>query len=105
MLPHDSLPVELLDDGWLDATEFRACCRIAQNRLRELIDSGLLEPIGEEPAAWRFRRRDVPRVRIAERLERDLGVNPSGAAVILDLLIERDRLAARVRVLEGMVGD
>ncbi len=104
MLPRDPLPVELLDDGWLDVAEFRACCRIPPARLGELIDSGFLEPTGEEPAAWRFRRRDVARVRIAERLERDLGVNPAGAAVILDLLIERDRLAARLRVLEELLG-
>lgn len=43
----------------------------------------------------------VRRVRCAQRLEQDLGVNIAGAALALELLEELERLRARLHRLEG----
>ena len=66
-------------------------------RVRRLVDEGIVEPVGRKPAEWRFTRVSVTRVRFAERVARDLDVNTAGAALALDLLDEIERLRARLR--------
>lgn len=79
--------------------EFVAYCRLEEGRLVELVEMGVLEPAGETPQTWTFAARDLQRVRTAQRLSHDLGINLPGVAVILDLLEERNRSLARLRRL------
>ncbi|HEB78803.1 MAG TPA: MerR family transcriptional regulator [Methylothermaceae bacterium] len=70
-------------------------CRIFEvsaERVIELVDEGVIEAEGREPQQWRFDATAFERLRAALRLERDLGVNPAGAALALDLLEELRRL-------------
>ena len=70
-------------------------CRIFEvsaERVIELVDEGVIEAEGREPQQWRFDATAFERLRAALRLERDLGVNPAGAALVLDLLEELRRL-------------
>jgi len=64
-----------------------------------LVEEGILDPVGREPREWRFSEASCWRVSVVLRLERDLAVNLSGAALVLDLLEEveslRQRLGAR----------
>ena len=76
----------------------RACAAQAE-RIIELVEEGLLEPIGPEPARWRFTGVNLRRARVAVRLQRDLGVNLAGAALALQLLDEVDALRLRLRAL------
>jgi chaperone modulatory protein CbpM len=77
--------------------EFVSYCRIEEGRLVELVEMGVLEPIGDTPQTWTFVARDLQRVRTAQRLSQDLGINLPGIAVILDLLEERNRALARLQ--------
>jgi len=91
----------LLDERtWLDAQELRSLCRLSPESLTEMVEEGLLRPIGAMPQHWRFPSSDLARLRRAIRLQRDLGVNPAGAALALDLIEEVERLRARLRILE-----
>src|SRR5262245_28776273 len=65
----------------------------------EMVEVGLLEPQGASIEQWHFAARDLSRLRAAQRLVEDLGVNVSGAAVILDLLEERDTLLKQLAVV------
>jgi chaperone modulatory protein CbpM len=76
-------------------------CQLPAERVFELVEQGVVEPIGRDPARWRFQGISVRRVRCALRLEQDLGVNVAGAALAIDLLEELERLRARLRRLEG----
>lgn len=58
----------------------------------EMVDEGVLEPQGASVHTWIFDTRALKRLQIAIRLEHDLGVNPSGSALILDLLEEMEML-------------
>ena len=62
----------------------------------ELVEEGVLAPIGREQRAWRFTGSQVRRASIALRLQRDLGVNLAGVALALDLLDELNGLRARI---------
>jgi len=65
-------------------------CRLDTEVIITMVEEGVLDPEGEDPATWRFPGTSVTHVRIVVRLQRDLGVNLEGAAVVLHLL---DRLA------------
>ena len=92
---------QLLDDQMqLQLTEFVSYCRVENALVIEMVELGVLEPQGAAPNEWRFAARDLRRARTALRLSRDLGVNYEGAAVILDLLDERDAMLARLRTLQ-----
>lgn len=88
-----------------ETTEFtlgelsRACGKPAEWILA-LVEEGILEPVGVEQRQWRFRGNCLRRVRIAHRLQSDLGLNLAGAALALELLEEVETLRARIAVLE-----
>jgi chaperone modulatory protein CbpM len=76
-------------------------CQLPAERVIEFVEEGVIEPIGRDPARWRFQGICVRRVRCAQRLQHDLGVNTAGAALAIDLLEELERLRARLQRLEN----
>jgi chaperone modulatory protein CbpM len=106
MAGNDDLGGQLIaGESLLDLPRFVSLCRIERSLLVEMIEFGVLEPEGEDPASWRLPVRDLLRVRRAARLRRDLGVNTPGIAVILDLLEQRERLLAKLERLENLLGE
>jgi chaperone modulatory protein CbpM len=92
----------ILDETtWVDAGEICTLCRLSRAHLVELVEEGVARPVGRTPDDWRFPASDLARLRRALRLQRDLGVNPAGVALAMDLLDEIERLRARLRRLEG----
>ncbi len=87
----------LEEDVELTLAELCHRCRLQTEQLIELVEEGVVEPLGRDPAQWRFRGVSVRRVRCALRLERDLGVNVAGAALALDLLEELELMRTRLR--------
>jgi chaperone modulatory protein CbpM len=85
----------------LTMTELCLVCQVPEARVLELVDEGIAEPSGQEPARWRFQGISVRRIHCALRLERDLGVNLAGAALAMDLMDELQQLRERLRRLEG----
>lgn len=86
------------DDDWLRIDEI--CTRLCVERqwIVEMVELGALDAHGGlEPAAWLFPRRELPRVLAMTRLVTDLGVNLTGAAIIVELVEERRRLLAQLR--------
>jgi len=74
-------------------------CRTGTDHLLALVDEGVVTPLGTEPARWRFSGVQLRQVRVAVRLQRDLGVNEAGAALALQLMGELEDLRARLRAL------
>jgi chaperone modulatory protein CbpM len=83
----------------LTLNELCRACRLPAERVYELVDEGIIEPVGRDPGGWRFRGVSLHRVQIVLRLQRDLGVNLAGAALVLDLLEELEQLRARLERL------
>lgn len=106
MSTHNDL-VELLsgevleEEVELTLAELCHACHLPSERVRELVDEGIVEPRGQEPARWRFQGISVRRIRCALRLEHDLGVNIAGAALAMDLMDELKQLRERLRRLGG----
>ena len=77
----------------------RVCNRHAE-WIVELVNEGVLDPIGNEQEQWRFSGPSIQRAHAAMRLERDLGLNLAGIALALDLIEELEKLRQRLYRLE-----
>ncbi|WP_298864119.1 chaperone modulator CbpM [uncultured Sulfitobacter sp.] len=87
----------------VDALSLDDLCRFCQadeTWVIELVEHGVLEPIGSTRGNWRFVGASIVRAKKAHRLNRDLGVNTAGVALVLDLLEERDAILRRLAQLE-----
>ena len=76
-------------------------CRTTADSILELVDEGILSPLGDTPQHWVFTGVQLRRARTALRLQTDLGVNCPGAALAVQLLEEIEGLRARLRLIEG----
>lgn len=76
-------------------------CVIDAQQIVELVDIGVLEPEGQEPACWQFGGASLQRARTALRLQHDFDIDLAGAALALDLLDEIESLRTRLRALGG----
>ena len=98
----DEYPKTLVIDEstWYSLGEACGLCRVNDERIQEMIREGVLSPAGSSAQEWRFGAREVKRIQVALRLQRDLDVNLPGAALALDLLEELDRLRALTKNLD-----
>jgi chaperone modulatory protein CbpM len=76
-------------------------CSTSTEWVIELVDEGVLEPIGHEQAHWRFSGLSLLRARAAMRMQRDLQINLAGVALALNLLEEVEVMRERLRRFEA----
>lgn len=72
----------------LSLAELSRVCSMHADWVMELVEEGILEPRDVEVTRWRFSAPALHRARTVMHLQRDLGVNLSGAALALELLDE-----------------
>jgi chaperone modulatory protein CbpM len=77
--------------------ELCEACSIDNALIDELIDEGILEPIGGYSNERRFPYASIRRTRTVVHLQRDLGINMAGAALALELLDRLERLRVQLR--------
>src|SRR5690606_40099476 len=66
----------------------------------KIVELGIIAPRGSSPEDWRFDFDMISTARRAQRLRRDLHIDWSAVALVLDLLQERDRLQQQNALLE-----
>ncbi len=87
----------LESDGVLTLQQLCRVCAVQTDFVLSLLEEGVAQPLeGQQPESWRFSEVQVKRVSVAWRLQRDLGVNPAGAALALQLLDEVETLRAQL---------
>ena len=85
----------------LTLLEVSRSCAVQTAFVIEMIEEGVLAPLaGSAPESWRFGTVQTRHVTVAARLQRDLGVNPAGAALALQLLDELETLRAQLAQAE-----
>jgi chaperone modulatory protein CbpM len=98
------IEAHLLAEGdWIAVTEICQLCRLDLAAVLELAEHGLVAPRETTAGEWQVPAVQLPRLRAAGRLMRDLGVNASGAALALELLEAQRALERRIRHLERLV--
>jgi chaperone modulatory protein CbpM len=104
--PNRSADVRVLGESdWIAAAEVCQLCLIDLTVVVELVDLGVVPSRGRAPEEWLLPATSLPRLRIAGRLMRDLGVNVTGAALAIELLESQHRLERRIRHLERLLQD
>jgi chaperone modulatory protein CbpM len=86
----------------LSLTELCRFCGVETRWIVELVDHGAIEPQGVSIEEWQFRGPNIAKAKKARRLNRDLGINAAGVAMVLDLIDERDRLMRRLARYETL---
>jgi chaperone modulatory protein CbpM len=76
----------------LSVADLCRICAIDERQIEELLEEGVITVITVEASERRFSGSALRRTRIAVRLQRDLGINLPGAALVLDLLDELEHL-------------
>ena len=84
----------------LTLAEVCRACAVHAEYIIELVEEGVIVPVGREPVSWRFTGVHMRRATVSLRLQRDLGINLAGVALALQLLDEIDSLHARINALE-----
>lgn len=98
MTREDLISGILLDENFrLTFVEVCQLCDVSAETVIALVNEGVVEISmeSEDPHRWQFDAIAFQRLKTALRLERDLGVNPAGAALVLDLLEELEDLRRR----------
>jgi len=91
----------LLDEqAELSLQDLCHACSTSTEWVIELVDEGVLEPIGHEQVHWRFSGPSLLRARAAMRMQRDLQINLAGVALALDLMEEIEAMRERLRRFE-----
>lgn len=76
--------------------ELSRACSVHAEWVIELVDEGVITPVGRNLEHWRFYGVSLHRARVVRRLQRDLGVNLAGAALALELMDELETLHRRL---------
>jgi chaperone modulatory protein CbpM len=91
----------LLDEqAELSLHELCHACSTSTEWVIELVDEGVLEPIGQDHSHWRFSGPSLLRARAAMRMQQDLQINLAGVALALDLMEEIEAMRERLRRFE-----
>jgi len=91
------------ENDWIAVTDVCQLCLIDMPAIVELVELGVVVSRGPTPAEWSVPAASLPRLRVAGRLMRDLGVNVTGAALAVELLEARGDLERQIRRLEQLV--
>ena len=75
-------------------------CGIHAEMVMEMVEFGILEPVGRPPSEWQFPAVSLVRSKRALRLVRDLQLNLAGAALALELLDEMDEMRRQMNMME-----
>lgn len=75
-------------------------CGLSREQIVSYVAEGIIEPQGSEGVHWRFSQTSLITVHRATRLERDLGLNPAGVALALDLMGQIETLKRRLARFE-----
>ena len=90
----------LNDECSLTLGEISRACQAHAEWVIELVEEGILQPGECTPEKWIFSGPSLGRARVVMHLQQDLGINLSGAALVLDLMDEIEEMRARLHRLE-----
>lgn len=89
----EPLSGEIIEEGTeLSIADLSRMFAVEERHIVELVEEGVVNVVAIDTTEWRFRGAALRRARIALRLERDLGINLPGVALVLELLEELEQL-------------
>jgi chaperone modulatory protein CbpM len=96
----DATPQFLDEATEVALDELLSASGLERAELAELVELGVFDPRGADPAVWRFSSRAIWLARRAVRLRDGFGLGPAGMALALAYLERIEILERRLRELE-----
>ena len=94
--PPANISSELLQpNAFCTLEEVCVACNVVADWIVELVQHGVIEPVGAAQPDWRFTRVTITRVAKAKRSHPFVHVNPPAVALALDLLDQIQELRKR----------
>ncbi len=84
----------------LSLIELSRACNAHAEWVLELVDEGIIEPLQQDTIHYQFSATCLKPALAVRHLQQDLGVNLAGAALVLDLKQEIDRLRTHIEILK-----
>ena len=75
-------------------------CNLSRDCVVAYIEEGLIEVSGSAVSSWRFSEIHMLHIQKANRLERDLRLNPAGSVLVLELMQEIEQLKNQLKRLQ-----
>ncbi len=90
----------LSEDLDLLLEDFCETCGLSESRVLSYVEEGVISVQGEDVKRWRFSEVNIVQVQKADRLERELRLNPAGVALALELMSEIEDLKNQLKRLQ-----
>ena len=84
----------------LTLVELSRACNVHAEWVLELVDEGIIDPLRKENIHYHFSAACLKQALAVKHLQQDLGINLAGAALVLDLKQEIDKLHTHIEVLK-----
>jgi chaperone modulatory protein CbpM len=84
----------------LTLVELCKACNMHAEWVIDLVDEGIIDPLQKNSIHYHFSSSTLKQVLTVKHLQRDLGVNIAGAALVLDLKQEIDKLRSEINILK-----
>jgi len=84
----------------LTLVELSKACNVHAEWILELVDEGIIDPLKKDTIHYHFSATCFKQAMAVKNLQRDLGINLAGAALVLDLKQEIDQLHTQIQVLK-----
>ncbi len=72
-------------------------CNLDQDVVLTYVQEGLIDVSGHNAGTMRFSHSHIVRIQKANRLERDLRLNPAGSVLVLELIAQIDDLKNQLK--------
>jgi chaperone modulatory protein CbpM len=97
-----SIVSEIVEDSAMcTLADLCLSCNVNPDWVAGLVEHGVIKAVGQTRSDWAFTTISIVRVAKAKRLERDLGLNLPGIALVLDLLDQLDEMRSHLRASRG----
>lgn len=88
------------EESLITLEELCDICGIHVELIHDFISHDIVKPVDQTQEKWVFDLPQLRRIKTALRLQQDLEINLAGAALVLDLLDELEKLRAHAALLE-----
>ncbi|QJI32504.1 chaperone modulatory protein CbpM [Pseudomonas sp. ADAK18] len=88
----------------VNMTEFCEATELSVAYVIEIVEHGIVEPVGKTPESWHFTDYELALAKRASTLRKDLDLEWEGVALALNLLEEVQQLRAENQMLKQRLG-
>ena len=84
------------EDEYISLIHLSRYCNHSREEIVELVEEGILEPVGGTEYEWRFNYRAITRVKKVKRLQKDFELDLTASGLVIHLLDRIEELESEL---------